>query len=322
MSITRRDAIKISGSTLAGLSLTGLTPDELVPQAAPAQEFPQTLVESQVRDWADLPLNPDGSAPVHPESAAGPIRGRLMWRAGEGRAAGVTPPGETDYTKMRIRVDPRGNARLRGTMTYADLEKLPRFSQTTLLQCGTPEPTGVVKWTGVRFSDFANMIGLSNEGHYARFIATDRHYVDEPVHVLKHPAGDARVDDERPAALPGPRRAAPADHPVPLRQPEHQGHHGHPLRHAEPSGLAGLSERSGRQIRACGSPTAVAGAAAVALLWTGNAPQELVAGRSLLANGGRRSGNRQHGSWRAAQSAQWIAAANRAVTCACWPRPK
>jgi DMSO/TMAO reductase YedYZ molybdopterin-dependent catalytic subunit len=187
MSITRRDAIKISGSTLAGLSLTGLTPDELVPQAAPAQEFPQTLVETQVRDWADLPLNPDGSAPVHAESAAGAIRGRLMWRAGEGRAAGVTPPGETDFTKMRIRVDPRGNARLRGTMVFADLEKLPRFSQTTLLQCGTPEPTGIVKWTGVRFSDFANMIGLSREGHYVRFIAIDRHYVDEPVEVLMRP---------------------------------------------------------------------------------------------------------------------------------------
>jgi DMSO/TMAO reductase YedYZ molybdopterin-dependent catalytic subunit len=209
MSITRRDAIKISGSTLAGLSLTGLTPDELVPQAAPAQEFPQSLVESQVRDWADLPLNPDGSAPVHPETAAGAIRGRLMWRAGEGRAAGVTPPGEADYTLMRIRVDPRGNARLRGTMTYADLEKLPRFSQTTLLQCGTPEPTGVVKWTGVRFSDFCNMIGLSNEAHYARFIAVDRHYVDEPVHVLKHPQVMlAWMMNDQPLSL---------DHGAPLR---------------------------------------------------------------------------------------------------------
>jgi virginiamycin B lyase len=28
-------------------------------------------------------------------------------------------------------------------MVFADLEKLPRFSQTTLLQCGTPEPTGI-----------------------------------------------------------------------------------------------------------------------------------------------------------------------------------
>ena len=88
---------------------------------------------------------------------------------------------------MKIRVDPRGNARLRGTMVLADLEKLPRFSQTTLLQCGTPTPSGVVKWGGVRFSDFAQMIGLSKEGHYVRFIAVDRHYVDEPVEVLMRP---------------------------------------------------------------------------------------------------------------------------------------
>ena len=209
MSITRRDAIKISGSTLAGLSLAGVTPDQLVPQAAPAQEFPATLVEAQVRDWADLPLNPDGSAPTHPDSAAGPIRGRLMWRAGEGRAAGVTPTALPDPSQMKIRVDPRGNARLRGTMVLADLEKLPRHSQTTLLQCGTPEPTGVVKWGGVRFSDFAQMIGLSREGHYVRFIGVDRHYVDEPVEVLMRPQVMlAWMMNDQPLSL---------DHGAPLR---------------------------------------------------------------------------------------------------------
>ena len=209
MSITRRDASQISGSAVAGLSLTGLTPDVLVPQAAPAQEFPATLVEATVRDWADLPLNPDGTAPTHPETAKGPITGRLMWRAGEGRAQGVTPPGLATPAQMKIRVDPRTNARLRGTMVLADLEKLPRFSQTTLLQCGTPEPTGVVKWTGVRFSDFANMIGLSKEAHYARFIAVDRHYVDEPVEVLMRPQVMlAWMMNDQPI---------PADHGAPLR---------------------------------------------------------------------------------------------------------
>jgi DMSO/TMAO reductase YedYZ molybdopterin-dependent catalytic subunit len=211
MSITRRDAIKISGSTLAGLSLAGVTPDQLVPQAAPAQaqEFPATLVEAQVRDWADLPLNPDGSAPTHPDSAAGAIQGNLMWQPGEGRARGVTPPGLPTPANMKIRVDPRGNARLRGTMVLADLEKLPRFSQTTLLQCGTPTPSGIVKWGGVRFSDFAQMIGLSREGHYVRFIAVDRHYVDEPVEVLMRPQVMlAWTMNDQPI---------PADHGAPLR---------------------------------------------------------------------------------------------------------
>jgi len=33
-------------------------------------------------------------------------------------------------------------------------------SHTFLLQCGAPNPRGVVKWTGVRFGDFADMLGL------------------------------------------------------------------------------------------------------------------------------------------------------------------
>jgi hypothetical protein len=211
MSLTRRDAIKISGSTLAGLSVSGLTPDQLVPQAAPAQaqEFPQTLVEQNIREWAPLPLNPDGSAPEHPESAAGPIEGRLMWRASEGREAGVTPPGEYDFNKMRIRVESRQFARKRGTMTFADLANVPRVSHTFLLQCGTPTPKGIVKWTGVRFADFAQMIGLGPYAHYARFIATDRHYVDEPIQTLMHPQVMlAWMMNDRPI---------PPDHGAPLR---------------------------------------------------------------------------------------------------------
>jgi DMSO/TMAO reductase YedYZ molybdopterin-dependent catalytic subunit len=185
---SRRDALRISGSTLAGLSITGLKPEALRPQAAPqSQEFPQSLVEQNQRELAPLPLNADGSAPGHPDSAAGAIRGRLMWRPGEGRERGVTPPGEYDYRQMRIRVDSRSLARLRGTMTFEDLERLPFVSQTFLLQCGTPEPTGIVKWGGVRFSDFAQMIGLQPGAHYARFIATDMHVVDEAVQTLMHP---------------------------------------------------------------------------------------------------------------------------------------
>jgi hypothetical protein len=188
MSVTRRDAIKISGTTLAGLSLSGLTPEGFVAEAsAQAQEFPATLVEQNIREWAPLPLNPDGSAPEHPESAKGPIEGRLMWKAGEGREAGVTPPGEYDFNKMRIRVESRTFARKRGTMTFADLASLPRVSHTFLLQCGAPTPRGIVKWTGVRFSDFAQMIGLGPFAHYARFVATDRHYVDEEIRTLMHP---------------------------------------------------------------------------------------------------------------------------------------
>ena len=82
--------------------------------------------------------NPDGSAPEHPASAAGPITDPLMWRTPNRQA----PEIEFDYQKMAIKVDTRGLAKLAGTMHFADLERLPRVSHTFLLQCGAPNPRG------------------------------------------------------------------------------------------------------------------------------------------------------------------------------------
>jgi DMSO/TMAO reductase YedYZ molybdopterin-dependent catalytic subunit len=186
MAVSRRDAIVISGSTLAGLSL-GVLPRRADAQAAtPAQQpWPDELVERPLRQGfpAPLPLNPDGSAPEHPPSAAGSITDPLMWRTPNRQA----PEIEYDYRKMRIKVDTRGLGKLAGTLQFADLEKLPRATHTFLLQCGAPNPRGIVKWTGVRFDDFANMLGLVTGVHYCRLIASDRHYVDEPLATLRHP---------------------------------------------------------------------------------------------------------------------------------------
>jgi DMSO/TMAO reductase YedYZ molybdopterin-dependent catalytic subunit len=190
MRISRRDAIcGMSGATLA-VSLS----DALQAQAAqapqgqtpPAQEpWPDRLVERPLRQGfpVPLPLNPDGSAPEHQESEAGPIAGPLMWRTADRR----TPAVEADYRKMAIKVDTRGLAKLAGTLHFEDLEKLPRVSHTFLMQCGAPQPRGIVKWTGVRFSDFADSLGLVPGAHYCRLIAADRHYVDEPLTTLRHP---------------------------------------------------------------------------------------------------------------------------------------
>ena len=100
MAITRRDAIVISGSTLASLSLGALSRDGVHAQA-PAQQpaaqppWPDSLVERPLRQGfpAPLPLNPDGSAPEHPASAAGPITDPLMWRTPNRQA----PEIEYDY---------------------------------------------------------------------------------------------------------------------------------------------------------------------------------------------------------------------------------
>jgi DMSO/TMAO reductase YedYZ molybdopterin-dependent catalytic subunit len=187
--MSRRDAIGLSGAALAGLSVgVGRSLDlqaQAPPQGQAAEPWPSELVERPLRKGfpAYLPLNPDGSAPEHPESAAGLISDPVMWRTPDRQ----TPAIEFAYEKMQIKVDTRGLGKLAGTLRYADLEKLPRVSHTFLMQCGAPNPRGIVKWTGVRFSDFADMLGLIAGAHYCRFVASDRHYVDEAVATLRHP---------------------------------------------------------------------------------------------------------------------------------------
>jgi DMSO/TMAO reductase YedYZ molybdopterin-dependent catalytic subunit len=94
---------------------------------------------------------------------------------------------QDDYQKLKIKVDTRGLAKLMGTLHFSDLEKLPRVSHVFLLQCGAANPRGVVKWTGVRFTDFADMLGLVPGAHYCRLVGSDRRYVDEPMATLRHP---------------------------------------------------------------------------------------------------------------------------------------
>ena len=159
MKISRREAINYSCLTVAGLSLAGLKPKELLAQApaqgqaqAQAQQpWQDTLVERPIRNIAPLPLNPDGSAPEHSPEEAGTISDPSLWRFNKNQP----PQIEYDYRKMRIKVDSRGHARRAGTLAFADLDPLPRRSATYLLQCGAPNPRGIVKWTGVRFADFA-----------------------------------------------------------------------------------------------------------------------------------------------------------------------
>ena len=188
MTISRRDAIALSGSTLAGLSLGALTGDKLQAAQAPSPQqapWPDQLVERPLREGfpALLPLNADGSAPVRQASEAGPITDPLMWRTPDRQA----PVIDFNYEKLKIKVDTRGLAKLTGTLHFSDLEKLPRVSHTFLMQCGAANPRGVVKWTGVRFTDFADMLGLVPGAHYGRLVGSDRQYVDEPLATLRHP---------------------------------------------------------------------------------------------------------------------------------------
>ena len=213
MAISRRKALAISGSTLAGLSLGIVKPEALAGKERIQEDWPDQLVERPRREGfpAPFPLNADGSAPEHPESASGPITDPLMWRTPDRQA----PEIEFYYRRMAIRVDTRGMARLGGTLQFSDLEPLPRVSATFLLQCGAPNPRGIVKWTGVRFSDFADILGLLAEVHYCRVVGSDGRYADESVETLRHPQVMlAWMMNDAPIA---PRHRAPLRLIVPFR---------------------------------------------------------------------------------------------------------
>ena len=183
MTLSRRDAIKVSGTAVAGLSIGVVSPKNILGQTEFQQEWPDQLVEGDLRVRAELPLNPDGSAPEHPASAAGELVGTI-WRYTNGE-----PPADIDYdyNNLRIKLDSRGLARVSGTVHLSDLEALPRHSMVTLLQCGAPRPTGIVKWTGVRFNDFADLIGVQDPAHYCRLISHDGYYIDEEMPTMRHP---------------------------------------------------------------------------------------------------------------------------------------
>lgn len=174
--ISRRETMQLSAAALAGLPLVALAASDALPQAAPGN-----LTETPLRNIARLPLNPDGSAPEYTPQEAGAITG-VLWRT-----KNQTPEGEYDYRKMKIKLDARGTAKLSGTLTFPDLEKLPRHSYVTLLQCGAATPRGIVKWTGVRFSDFAKMVGMQSFASYGRLIGSDGYYIDEDMATLMHP---------------------------------------------------------------------------------------------------------------------------------------
>jgi len=179
MNMSRRTVIKASSAALAGISLGAVGRSDIVAQEAQAEG----LTEAAVREMAYLPLNGDGSAVEYTPRDVGTIQGRVIWRYTDG----VTPDIEHDYTKLKLSVATRGTALRTGTVTWSDLEKLREHSLIVRLQCGSPEPSGIVKWTGVRFSDFASLLGVQSSAHYVRFVGSDKYFVEEDINTLMHP---------------------------------------------------------------------------------------------------------------------------------------
>jgi DMSO/TMAO reductase YedYZ molybdopterin-dependent catalytic subunit len=174
--ISRRQSMQLSAAALAGASLAALPASD-----AAAQATPENLVDTPLRNIQKLPLNADGSAPEYMPQEAGTITG-VLWRTNN-----QTPQIEFDYRKMKVKVDARGTAKLSGTLTFSDLEKLPRHTYVTLLQCGAPTPRGIVKWTGVRFSELVKMIGAQSFANYVRLVGSDGYYIDEDIATMMNP---------------------------------------------------------------------------------------------------------------------------------------
>jgi DMSO/TMAO reductase YedYZ molybdopterin-dependent catalytic subunit len=174
--MSRRETIGLSAAALAGSALAALPASEVAAQAAA-----DGLADTPLRNISKLPLNPDGSAPEYTPQEAGTITG-VLWRT-----KNQTPDIEFDVRKMKIKLDARGTAKLSGTLTFGDIEKLPRHSYVTLLQCGAPTPRGIVKWTGVRFSDFAKSVGMQSFANYGRLVGSDGYFIDEDMTTLMNP---------------------------------------------------------------------------------------------------------------------------------------
>jgi DMSO/TMAO reductase YedYZ molybdopterin-dependent catalytic subunit len=182
MDLSRRKTLELSATALAAFSVgAAARTTPAAAQGAPAAPTPDTLAPAQLRTVADLPLRPDGSAVEFTPADVGTIQGRPFWKTNG------TPDIEFDYRKMKVKIDGRGTSRLAGTLTFSDLEKLPRMSAIYKLQCGAPQPTGIVKWTGTRFSDFAQMVGAQSFANYVRVIGSDLYYLEDDMKTLMHP---------------------------------------------------------------------------------------------------------------------------------------
>lgn len=180
MKFSRREVVQSTATAIAALSIAAIRVSPGEAQQATTAAQPDNLAETPLRKISPLPLNPDGSAIEHSEAEIGKLDG-VLWK---GRG---TPDIEFDFQRMKVKVDARGTANLSGTLRASDLEKLPHHSQITLLQCGAAKPTGIVKWTGVRFSEVAKLLGAQSFAAYGRFAGSDGYVIDEDMKTLMHP---------------------------------------------------------------------------------------------------------------------------------------
>jgi len=117
MKISRRDSIVFSTKAVAGLSLA--TIGLLRPAILTAQTPSNGLSSTTLPTLPVLPLTPDGSAIEYAPTKVAGISD-VIWRTKS------TPDTQFEYREMKIGLRGNGNVKLSGTLTFSDLEKLPR----------------------------------------------------------------------------------------------------------------------------------------------------------------------------------------------------
>lgn len=171
------------GGVMLGEPLRGQ--DKQGSKTPPKKEPPpeDRLASQKPRDIAPLALNADGSAREFTEKDLTPIKDiGVLYR----NTKNQPPKVEFDPAKHKIRI--RGNVmRLHGAMGLSDLEKLPRCTQISKMQCGANKPSGIIKWTGVRIADLCKMLEVQAMCHYVMFISADGYVTTEDVAVATNP---------------------------------------------------------------------------------------------------------------------------------------
>ncbi len=138
-----------------------------------------------MRNHAPSPIS--GSGGMAPLRNIRSATGNPFPERSGGTPTGSPPQIDFNYRNLRVKIDGGRTTTRSGTMRFANLEPLPRREHVFLLQCGAPAPRGIVKWTGVRFSDVAEMLGAQSFARYARFVGSDNYFVEEDMTTMMHP---------------------------------------------------------------------------------------------------------------------------------------
>jgi DMSO/TMAO reductase YedYZ molybdopterin-dependent catalytic subunit len=119
-----------------------------------------------------LLFSPTHRAPTFPRSAA--IEPRNNYH-------GETPVIDLDAWRLRLTGAEGENGKTR-TLTLADIQALPRVSETTELKC-IEGWSAITNWTGARFADFARAYPPPPGTKYVALVSEPDGYPDERYHV-------------------------------------------------------------------------------------------------------------------------------------------